>query len=153
MSTKTSEVKKTKKARTKRSLKSKHVGLRDRRIEGTTLDTLYIIDDSENQVTLEVNAGDEGQTSDMSIKLEDVSIAEGHSGDFPETSLGANNQLNGKKLSIVATISDTSRDTNLTSLTITLRGGFNPQVFELSKTVTEEGESADYLCLIEFFKP
>ncbi len=121
--------------------------------EKITLDTLYIVDSSDNNITLEVNIGDEGQTSDMSIRLEDTFIVENLSGDLEETLLGTNEQLNGKKLTIVATIADTSRTTNFTSLTIHLKGGFISNDFALSKTVNEEGASADYLCLIEFFKP
>ena len=119
----------------------------------TTLDTLYIVNASPNDVTLEVNAGAAGQTSDMTIRLDNEIIAENLAGDFREKKIGTNNQLNGKKLSIVATIADTSGETNLTSLTIRIKGGVIPAVFPLSKTVANDGESADYLCLIEFFKP
>ena len=119
----------------------------------TTLDTLYIVNASTNDVTLEVNAGAAGQTSDMTIRLDNDIIVENLAGDFGEKSIGTNSQLNGKKLSIVATIADTAGDTNLTSLTIRLKGGVTPVVFPLSKTVDTDGASADYLCLIEFFKP
>jgi len=119
----------------------------------TTLDTLYIVNASSNDVTLEVNAGAAGQTSDMTVRLDNDIIVENLAGDFQEKAIGANNQLNGKKLSIVATIADTSGETNLTSLTIHLKGGVTPVVFPLAKTVDNDGESADYLCLIEFFKP
>ena len=121
--------------------------------EKTTLDTLYIVNSSNNQITLEVNAGGQGQTSDMTIMLDDIIIVENLAGDFTETALGTNKQLNGKKLSIVATIADTSRETNLTSLTIHLKGGVAANDFPLSKTVDEEGDSEDYMCLIEFFNP
>lgn len=121
--------------------------------ESTALDTLYIVDGSENDVTLEVNVGEAGQTSDMTIRLDNEVITENHAGDFPQQPLGTNQQLNGQKLSIVATIADTSRTTNFTSLTIRLTGGVAQNDFPLFKTVDSEGESADYLCLIEFFKP
>lgn len=121
--------------------------------EKTSLDTLYIVNSSNNPVTLQVIAGAEGQTSDMTIKLDDTAIAENLAGDFKETALGSNKELNGKKLSIVATIADTSGTTNLTSLTIQLKGGIATGEFPLSKTVDEDGESEDYLCLIEFFNP
>ena len=121
--------------------------------ESTALDTLYIVDDSNNQVTLEVNAGAQGQTSDMTIKLDNNSVAKNITGDFIETSIGTNRQLAGKVLRIVATIADTSRDTNFTSLTIHLKGGEENNDFPLSKTVSSEGDSADYICRIEFFKP
>ena len=89
----------------------------------------------------------------MTIRLDNKVIVQNHAGDFVKTLLGTNRELNGRKLGIVATIADTSRETNFTSLTIRLRGGLNAVDFPLSKTVDEEGGSADYLCLVEFFKP
>jgi hypothetical protein len=121
--------------------------------EKTTLDTLYIVNETDNPVTLEVNAGAQGQTSDMTITLDDATIVKNLAGDFTQKPLGTNKQLNGKKLSIAATIADTSRQTNLTSLTIRLKGGNSASDFPLSKTVDEEGDSEDYLCIIEFFNP
>lgn len=137
----------------KEATKPARVSRGDVTVSDTTLDKLYIVNDSNNIVTLEVNAGDKGQTSDMTIKLDDKIIANELAGDFNETALGTNKELNGKKLSIVATIADTSRDTNLTSLTIHVRGGFSSETFPLSKEVEQEGESVDYLCLIEFLRP
>ncbi|MFT3703477.1 MAG: hypothetical protein QM802_13965 [Agriterribacter sp.] len=121
--------------------------------ENTTLDTLYIVNGSDNNITLEINVGAEEQTGDMTIKLDDAIIVENHAGDFHETIIGTNKSLNGKKLSIVANIVDTSRKTNFTSLSIHLKGGVTPNDFNLAKTVDDEGASVDYLCLIEFFKP
>jgi hypothetical protein len=122
-------------------------------VSQTTLDRLYIVNDSGDNVTLEVRAGDKGQTSDMTIQLDDTIIAEELAGDFNERVIGTNSGLAGKKLSIVATIADTSRETNLTSLTIILKGGLSAGTFPLSKEVSQEGESVDYLALIEFFRP
>lgn len=121
--------------------------------ENTTLDRIYIIDDSANNVTLAIKVGDKGQTSDMTIKLDENIIAENHTGDLAETILGNNKQLNGKKLTVVATIADTSRETNLTSLKIQLKGGMDPAEYNLLKNVADEGASVDYLCIIQFYKP
>ena len=121
--------------------------------ETTTLDTVYIVDDSNTPITLEVNVGAEGQTSDMTIMLGSTIIVQNQAGDFSQTPVGTNSQLNGKKLSIVANIADTSKETNLTSLTIHLKGGVSPNDFPLNKTVDAEGDSEDYICLIEFFNP
>lgn len=121
--------------------------------ESTTLDTLYILSDTDRKVTLEVKVEGEGQTSDMTVRLGSELIAEKHAGDLPERSLGNGNQLAGKKLSLAAVITDTSRTTNFTGLTIRLQGGAIPVEFPLFKTVDEEGQTAEYLCLIEFFKP
>jgi hypothetical protein len=121
--------------------------------ENTTLDTLYIINDSTDPVTLEVTVEGEGQTSDMTVKLGSEVIAKEHAGNLPEKRLGTNKALIGKKLQLAAVITDTSRETNFTGLKIRLSGGVVPMEFPLFKTVDEEGQSADYLCLIEFFKP
>jgi len=121
--------------------------------ERTTLNTLYILDGSDNEVELEVNVGDVGQTSDMSIDLDGKILADKIAGDFEKTSLGTNKQLHGKKLNIVATIADLSRETNLTSLTIHLKGGIEPNDIPLFKTVDDEGDSADYMCVVKFFDP
>ncbi|MBN8859708.1 MAG: hypothetical protein J0H29_15035 [Sphingobacteriales bacterium] len=143
----------------KRSLPRSQSVLRTRGVdtgsagESTTLDTLYIVDGSGNAVSLEIKVGAEEQTSDMTIHLDNTMVAENHSGDLPATTLGTNKSINGKKLRIVATITDTSRKTNFTSLSIRLTGGMDANNFSLSKTVDEEGASADYLCLIEFFRP
>lgn len=115
-----------------------------------TLDDVYLTDGSGKNITLAIKVGDKGQTSDMTIKLDDNVIVQNYSGDLESTSLGSNNQLNGKQLSIVANIADTSRETNVTSLKIQLRGGLDPKDFPLTAEVEQEGASVDYLCLIEF---
>ncbi len=122
-------------------------------LEKTTLDTLYVVDMSDKVVTLSIEIGDSGQTSNMTIMLDNKTITSNQSGNFPKTNLGTNKELNGKKLSIVANIADTSKETNLTSLTINLTGGQEDIILPLSKTVEADGESEDYLCLIEFFNP
>jgi hypothetical protein len=121
--------------------------------ENTTLDTLYIVDGSDNAVSLEIKVGAEEQTGDMTIHLGNTVVAENHAGDLPAIVLGTNKSIHGKKLRIVATVTDTSRKTNFTSLSLRLTGGMDANSFSLSKTVDEEGASADYLCLIEFFRP
>ena len=126
--------------------------VRDAAQEKTTLDTVYIVDASDNNITLEVNIGDAGQTSNMTIMLGAQPLVQNLRGDLTETILGSNKGLNGKKLSIVANVADTSQATNLTSLTIHLKGGVETHNIPLFKTVEESG-SEDYLCLIEFFNP
>ncbi|WP_207494408.1 hypothetical protein [Aridibaculum aurantiacum] len=121
--------------------------------DNTTLDTLYIVDGSDTNVRLAVSIQGDGQTSDMTIKLDDNPIVENLAGNFFQTVIGSNASLDRKKLSIVALVADTSKTTNFTGLTIHLKGGTISNDFVLSKTVDEEGKSADYLCLIEFFKP
>jgi len=93
----------------------------------------------------------QGQTSDMTITLDQETIANEIAGDFPATTIGTNNGLKGKVLRIVATIADTSRKTDLTTLKIHLKGGAEAVDFPLSKTVESQGDSADYVCKIKFF--
>ena len=134
-------------------LKPLHRSANTEPAETTTLDVIYVIDDSSSNVVLAIKTGDKGQTSNLTVRLNEKIIVQNHPGDFNETILGENARLNGKTLNITATIADTSRETNLTSLHIRLTGGIDTAEFTLSKKVTAEGLSADYLCLIEFFKP
>jgi hypothetical protein len=149
---KSASIKTSKKSETTKGLNDVKLLVKAAKTEKTTLDTVYLVNDSDHQVTLEINIGAAGQTSNMTILLNEELLAENISGDFPETEIGSNAGLNGKKLSIVANVADTSKETNLTSLTIHLTAGEASVDFPLFKTV-EENDSADYLCLIEFFNP
>lgn len=119
----------------------------------TTLDTLYIVNSSNRKVTLELLVGEEGQTSLTNIKLNNGSVITDLAGNFEKAEIGKNADLNGKVLRITTTIADTSKTTNLTSLTIKLSGGFLTRTYPLFKLVDSEGESVDYICNIEFFNP
>lgn len=116
----------------------------------TTLDTLYLIDDSNKIVSIEILIGDLGQTSALSISLENEDIITNHHGNLSKTGIMKNKFLHRKNLKIQATITDTSRETNVTSLSIKLSGGFLSRSYPLYKMVDHEGESADYYCNIEF---
>lgn len=119
----------------------------------TTLDTLYLINDSNRKVTIEISVGEQAQTSMLSMNLDNVNIIENHSGNLEKTIIDSNKVLHRKKLKIIATITDTSRDTNVTFLNIKLSGGFLTQNYPLYKMVSQEGESVNYYCHIEFFNP
>lgn len=119
----------------------------------TTLDTLYLINDSKRIVSIEIVVGDEGQTSSLSISLDNKNIVSNHVGNLPKTAIDENNLLHGKKLKIQATITDTSKETNVTSLNIKLSGGFLIRNYSLYKMVDSDGDSADYYCNIDFFNP
>lgn len=118
-------------------------------LDNTTLNTVYIIDGSDRQVTLEVIPGDEGQMSDMDIALDDDSLADKMPDPFPETPIGTNKKLQGKVLRIRAIITDVLPDTDITSLTVKIKGGAADAVFPLGKKVSPNG-SAKYICKIEF---
>jgi hypothetical protein len=119
----------------------------------TALDTLYFVNGSNKNVTLEAITGDVGQKSRMSIDLDGKEIAKNHDGSFPETVLGSNKDLLAQTLTIVCTIADTSRNTNFTELRLRLKGGIIFQEYPLFAEVENEGDSVKYICIITFFKP
>lgn len=119
----------------------------------TTLDTLYIVNDSTKKLSIDITVGDEEQTSLLTLKLGKKSILENHKGNLDKYQIGQNNELIGKVLKITAIITDTSRVTNLTFLNIKISGGVLPRNYPLYKTVANEGDIAEYNCHIEFFKP
>jgi hypothetical protein len=119
----------------------------------TAIDTLYFVNNSSLAISLEVITGSVGQTSKMTISLDDEMITKNHPGRFPETIIGTNKTLEDKVLTIVCTIADTSRETNLTEMRIRLNGGIMFMEFPLFATVAEEGDSTNFTCFITFFKP
>lgn len=125
--------------------------LSEKEEEIPAIDTLYLVNSTENDITLEVLMGGQGQSFDFTITLDDKTLASHTTRNFPEKVIGTNSNLNGKVLRIVGTIMDLSRTTNLTSLTILLKGGRNNKKFELIKNVANEGDVVDYMCRFEFF--
>ncbi len=118
----------------------------------TNLNTLYLINDSTKKVNLEINVGDEGQTSLLTVRLDRKIIKENHEGNLTNIEIGKNSDLNGKVLKITATITDISRKTNVTFLNIKMSGGVLARSYPLYKTVENEGDSANYYAVIEFYK-
>lgn len=116
----------------------------------TTLDTLYLITDSNKMITIEIIVGDEGQTSTLNMYLDTEEIVSNHPGNLLKTPIGENKLLHKKNLRIQATIADTSKKTNVTSLNLKISGGLKIKSYPLYKKVDEEGDSADYYCNIEF---
>ncbi|WP_333809335.1 hypothetical protein [Flavobacterium sp.] len=119
----------------------------------TNLNTLYLINDSTKKINLEIIVGDEGQTSLLTVRLDRKIIQENHAGNLANIEIGKNNELNGKVLKITATITDTSTKTNVTFLNIKMSGGVLARSYPLYKTVENEGDSANYYAVIEFYKP
>lgn len=119
----------------------------------TNLNTLYLVNDSTKKVNLEITVGEEGQTALLTVRLGRKIIQENHSGNLSNLEIGKSNELNGKVLKITATITDTSRKTNVTFLNIKISGGVLARSYPLYKTVENEGDSANYYAVIEFYKP
>lgn len=118
----------------------------------TNLNTLYLVNDSTKKVNLEITVGEEGQTALLTVRLGRKIILENHSGNLSNLEIGKSNELNGKVLKITATITDTSRKTNMTFLNIKMSGGVLARSYPLYKTVENEGDSANYYAVIEFYK-
>lgn len=118
----------------------------------TNLNTLYLVNDSTKKVNLEITVGEEGQTALLTVRLGRKIILENHSGNLSNLEIGKSNELNGKVLKITATITDTSRKTNVTFLNIKMSGGVLARSYPLYKTVENEGDSANYYAVIEFYK-
>ena len=119
----------------------------------TNLNTLYLVNDSTKKVNLEITVGEEGQTALLTVRLGRKIIQENYSGNLSNLEIGKSNELNGKVLKITATITDTSRKTNVTFLNIKMSGGVLARSYPLYKTVENEGDSANYYAVIEFYKP
>jgi hypothetical protein len=119
----------------------------------TNLNTLYLVNDSSKKVNLEIITGDKGQTALVTVRLGRKIILENHTGNISNLEIGKSNELNGKVLKITATITDTSRKTNLTFLNIKMLGGVLIRSYPLYRTVENEGDSANYYAVIEFYKP
>ncbi len=119
----------------------------------TVLDSLYFVNKSNRRVALEIITGGPGQTSSISVKIDDlIDIGDIH-GNLPETIIGDNKTLNGKYLIIACSISDTSREINHTEMRIRLTGGIIFMEYPLFAKVDNEGDTVDYLCIIEFYNP
>lgn len=140
---KTAKAAKKKPARKKASTK--------KAAERTTLDTAYILDNTDKAVTLEIILGAPGQTGLSHIMLDNVHLLVGHQGSVPEFAVGTSKKLGGQTLYITTIITDTSRDTNYCETILRLRGGKRFNEYVLNKTVPEEGDTAVFTSVIEFF--
>ncbi len=125
-------------------------------MEPTLKDDIYLIGNFKRKINLEIIAGPFGQSAKMIVEIDGKPAIPGepeHIGNFPQTSLGLDTKIHRKVVSIIATITDLSKDTNYTSLELIFTGGLTTKTYSLNKIVDEEGQSADYICFIEFFDP
>lgn len=142
----------TQKKKTAKAVKKKPAkAAKKKAAEHTALDTVYILDNSNNAVTLELILGAPGQTGLSHIMLDNVHLVTGHEGSVPEFAVGTSKKLNGQTLYITTIITDTSKDTNYCETIIRLRGGKRFNEYVLNKTVPEEGDTAVFTSVIEFF--
>lgn len=120
--------------------------------EKTTLDTLYLVNNTYRRISLEILTGGVGQTSAIQVFIEGI-LDEKANGKISLSKFANNKELEGKKLVIVCNITDTSRDHNFTEMIVRLEGGRTTDEYPLRKIVENEGETAEYKCVIEFFNP
>lgn len=121
-------------------------------VGNASLDTVYLVDDSDKNVILEVVIAAAGQTAISSVTLDSLTIYKNYPGTYSERPLGSNKFLHGKTLKIVADIPDTGGETNIIEMNLRLRGGLGLRQYALTKKFGEEGGSLPHIALIEFFK-
>jgi len=124
-----------------------------------TLDTDYIVNSSDQFLTLEVIIGSIGQTGQTVLTIDDKSPQSVTIGDLPDSFTGGllpskidkNENLDNKILKIKTSIVDISRDTNNTELIVRVRGGkFGFKEYSLALVVKAEGDDAYYEVTINF---
>ena len=116
----------------------------------TSLDTVYLVSNTEAVVTLEIIIGATGQTAQTIINVSGGIFDHEVVGSLPETEIGTNRALIDNELSISSVIVDMSPDTNVTEMIIRLRGGIAFREYHLSKVVDRENEAVPYVILIHF---
>jgi hypothetical protein len=119
--------------------------------ENTTLVTTYVINKTNQFITLSLLIGGSGQTATSNARLDNTQLFTGQAADVFDFQIGKNSELNSKKLIIATTVSDTSPDHNHTELIVRLKGGVVFREYPLSKEV-DAGGSAVYYCEISFFQ-
>ncbi len=129
--------------------------------KGTTLTTDYIVNGSDQLVTLELIIGAPGQTAKTVLKVDGNSPKQSTNGDLPasfsgglnETKIDTNKNLSGKILEISTDVTDTSKETNHTELIVRLRGGkYGFTEYPLVLVVDNDGDDAMYKVTIKFTK-
>lgn len=118
----------------------------------TTLSTTYVVNSTQNFVRISLIIGGAEQTGESTIRLEDSEMLTDYKGDLYDFVIDRNQDLGGKTLYVISTISDTNNDpsNNHTELTVRLKGGVIFREYPLSKVVAENGY-ATYICEINFY--
>ena len=119
--------------------------------EGTIEDTFYLVNESEEQVMLEVVMDSPAQTCTTTIDLENNVIEPGHAGSYAEKPLDTNISLIGKTIFIVTTVTNTSGMQAEAKMTVILKGGLSNRETPFSATI-EESDSVNFKYICKFFK-
>lgn len=117
--------------------------------ESTTVSTSYLMNEN-GLIQVSVIIGDVGQAAMSEIWLDDQVQEDGIQGSFKFTRDSI--ELNARTLNIYTIVTDTSRATNYTEVSIHIRGGASDFNHRLHKEVAREGESIFYETEIFFFQ-
>jgi hypothetical protein len=110
----------------------------------------YMVNNSDSEVYLTIYPGDNRQTAVTDIYLDGNAPTTGVQGSLENYLLGSNENLGGKYLDVYTAITDTSSDSDLTSLDFKLEGGVDPYKFYMEKSVLNEGATVLYKMSIMF---
>ena len=115
----------------------------------STLVDFYKVKQNSSEIKLEVEIGFAQQAA-TSVRLDGKKLNGEKENSF-ELILGKDINLTKKELFLTTIILDVSKETNNTSLKITLTGGTKKYSAMMKQTVLEEGGIATYVVHIEFF--
>ena len=121
-----------------------------------TLNPIYAINATTDDVIFETIIGDIGQTSKTDVTLTDPlgndnNLFVHQDGNIPNTTIGKNNNLSGFKLTVTCIITVTSATSNYCEELIKLTGGINDITYKLyDSTLTNIGDSTTLTSIIDF---
>lgn len=118
----------------------------------TTLNTAYFLNDTKENITLNLLISVPGQTSTSIVSLDDIPINESPLKGDVFITLGSNAQLDKKVLRITTIVTDTSRESNQTGVDVKIKGGVLDKEYPLQAEVLNEGDSVFYSIIIRFKK-
>jgi len=114
-----------------------------------TITDMYELDDSTNQVHLDVKIG-YAQPAASRLFIDSSAFGGQKTDDF-DTDIGSNASLKKKKLVINTSVWDIQAATNQTSVTVKITGGKKSYERTVECSVGEQGGVAIYLTTIYFF--
>ncbi len=118
----------------------------------TTLNTAYFLNDTKENINLNLLISAPGQTSTSVVSLDDIPINESPLKGDVFLTLGSNAKLDKKVLRITTIVTDTSRESNQTGVDVKIKGGLLDKEYPLQAEVLNEGDSVVYSIIIRFKK-
>ena len=112
----------------------------------------YEVDTSDKQIVMKLEIGAPGQKSLSRVKIDTTSLAKDVNGEINNLKVGTNKSVRGRFLLVETVVTDILGGTDDTFIKFTLTGGpTGKYVCELSKTVSQAGDSIFYEIEIFFF--